>query len=56
MAIGLLLLTSVVVIVAGARARYKGSGSINGPGDFGFILTAIDGQLPGGGSIVIQKG
>ena len=37
------------LVVAGARAQYKGSGTIDGAGDFGFMLTAIDGQKPGGG-------
>ncbi|HBY95833.1 MAG TPA: hypothetical protein DEP84_18070 [Chloroflexi bacterium] len=37
------------LVVAGARAQYKGSGTINGAGDFGFMLTAIDGQIKGGG-------
>jgi Matrixin len=37
------------LVVAGARAQYKGSGTINGAGTYGFMLTAIDGQLPGGG-------
>ena len=27
----------------------KGRGRINGGGDYGFLLTAIDGQLNGGG-------
>ncbi len=31
--------------VAGNRAQYKGSGTINGFGDFGFMLTAVDGDL-----------
>jgi hypothetical protein len=35
--------------VAGPRAQYKGSGTINGNGDYAFILTAIDGQITGGG-------
>ncbi len=35
--------------VAGARAQYKGSGTINGGGDYGFKLTAIDGDLLGNG-------
>ncbi len=35
-------------MVAGARAQYKGVGTINGAGHYGFILTAIDGDLPGG--------
>ncbi|HWI63779.1 MAG TPA: PKD domain-containing protein [Symbiobacteriaceae bacterium] len=37
------------LVVAGARAQYKGSGTIGGAGDYGFMLTAIDGQQPGGG-------
>ena len=39
----------LVIVVAGARAKYKGSGTINGEGDYGFMVTAIDGQLNGGG-------
>ncbi len=37
------------LVIAGARAQYKGSGTVNGSGDYRFILTAIDGQRPGGG-------
>lgn len=37
------------LVVAGARAQYKGSGTVNGDGDYGFLLTATDGQRPGGG-------
>ncbi len=37
------------LVVAGAKAQYKGSGTINGSGDYGFLLTAIDGQVSGGG-------
>jgi hypothetical protein len=33
------------LVVAGARAQYKGSGTINGSGDYGFLLTCIDGRL-----------
>lgn len=39
------------LVVAGAKAQYKGSGKINGSGDYDFMLTAIDGQLSGGGDI-----
>ncbi len=35
--------------VSGARAQYRGSGTINRAGDYGFIVTVIDGQAPGGG-------
>lgn len=37
------------LVVAGAKGQFKGSGTINGEGDFGFMLTAIDSDLPGGG-------
>lgn len=37
------------LVVAGARAQFKGTGTVNGAGDYGFLLTAIDGDLPGGG-------
>jgi hypothetical protein len=37
------------LVIAGARAQYRGSGTINGAGDYRFMLTAIDGQEPGGG-------
>ncbi len=37
------------MVIAGARAQYKGAGTINGAGDYRFMLTAIDGQEPGGG-------
>lgn len=39
------------LVVAGARAQYKGVGTINGAGEYGFLLTAIDGQQPGGGGL-----
>ncbi|MBP0639724.1 PKD domain-containing protein [Cupriavidus sp. AcVe19-6a] len=33
------------LVVAGARAQYKGRGTINGAGDYSFLLTAVDGNL-----------
>ncbi len=36
------------LVVAGAKAQYKGTGTINAAGNFGFMLTAVDGQLLGG--------
>ncbi len=39
------------LVVAGARAQYKGTGTINGAGEYGFMLTAIDGQINGGGGV-----
>jgi probable HAF family extracellular repeat protein len=37
------------LVVAGARAQYKGTGTINGEGSYKFLLTAIDGDVQGGG-------
>lgn len=37
------------MVIAGARVQYTGSGKINGVGDYRFMLTAIDGQVNGGG-------
>jgi hypothetical protein len=37
------------LVISGAKAQYKGSGTINDAGDFAFIVTAIDGHANGGG-------
>jgi len=37
------------MVVAGAKAQYRIFGTINGSGNYRFMLTAIDGQQPGGG-------
>jgi hypothetical protein len=39
------------LVVAEAKAHYQGSGSINARGDYGFMLTAVDGRQPGGGGV-----
>jgi hypothetical protein len=39
------------LVVSGARAQFKGWGTINGAGAYGFMLTAIDGQVSGGGDL-----
>ena len=36
------------LVISGAKARYKGFGTINGSGDYEFLLIAIDGQVNGG--------
>jgi hypothetical protein len=38
------------LVVAGAKAQYKGSGTVNGSGNYGFIVTAIDGSLKSKGN------
>ena len=37
------------LVVSGARAKYKGTGTINGQGEYKFMLTAVDSAIPGGG-------
>jgi uncharacterized repeat protein (TIGR01451 family) len=37
------------LVVAGSRAQFKGEGTLNGVGRYGFLVTAIDGQTLGGG-------
>ena len=37
------------LVCGGAKCQYKGRGTINGVGGYSFLLSAIDGQLPGGG-------
>ncbi|HET7034120.1 MAG TPA: MBG domain-containing protein [Thermomicrobiaceae bacterium] len=39
------------LVVSGAQAQYKGTGTINGAGTYGFLLTAGDGQVKGGGGV-----
>jgi alpha-tubulin suppressor-like RCC1 family protein len=38
------------LVIAGPQAKYKGSGTINGAGDFGFLVSAVDGAVTGGGT------
>ena len=37
------------LIIEGAKVRYEGVGTINGAGDYGFRLTAVDGGKRKGG-------
>lgn len=37
------------LVVSGPKAQFKGTGIVNGSGDYGFLLTANDGEVPGGG-------
>jgi len=37
------------LVVAGAKAQFKGTGTINGAGSYRFLITVIDGDVPGGG-------
>ena len=37
------------LVISGSKAQYKGSGTVNGSDDYGFLLTATDGKLKGDG-------
>lgn len=39
------------LVVSGPRAQYKGTGQINGAGNYGFLLSGTDGQITGGGGV-----
>ncbi|MEQ1824517.1 MAG: matrixin family metalloprotease [Pirellula sp.] len=39
------------LVVSGAKARFRGVGTVNGIGSYGFELTAWDGQVSGGGGV-----
>jgi PKD domain len=39
------------LVVAGANAKFKGVGTINGQGSYNFMITATDGNLLGGGHV-----
>jgi hypothetical protein len=39
------------LVIAGPHAKFKGSGTINGDGDYGFMLTATDADVNGGGDV-----
>jgi PKD repeat protein len=36
------------LVIAGSKAKFKGEGAINEAGSFGFMLSAVDGDLNGG--------
>jgi PKD repeat protein len=39
------------LVISGAKAQYKGAGTINGVSGYTFLLTATDGQVNGGGGV-----
>ena len=39
------------LVIAGPKAQFKGTGTVNGSGNYGFMLTATDGSMPGGGGV-----
>jgi len=39
------------LVIAGPQAQYKGNGTVNGVAGYAFLLSAWDGQAPGGGGV-----
>ena len=39
------------LVIDKARAQFKGFGKVNGSSGYEFIVTVIDGSLPGGGGV-----
>jgi uncharacterized repeat protein (TIGR01451 family) len=39
------------LVVSGYKAQFKGTGTINGSGNYSFTLTAYDGDITGGGGV-----
>jgi hypothetical protein len=39
------------LVVAGAKAKFKGIGTINGAGEYAFMLSAVDGESLGGEAV-----
>ena len=37
------------LVIAGAKAIYKGTGTVNGQDGYRFLVSAVDGAQPGGG-------
>ncbi|MNQ85215.1 hypothetical protein D3C85_1003700 [compost metagenome] len=44
-------LESGTLVISGAKATYRGIGTVNGSGNYGFMVSAIDGQITGGGGV-----
>lgn len=39
------------LVVSGAKAQFKGTGSVNGTSAYSFLVTVTDGQVSGGGGV-----
>jgi hypothetical protein len=39
------------LVISGANAQFKGSGTVNGAGSYTFLITVVDGDQVGGGGI-----
>jgi hypothetical protein len=37
------------LVISGSKGTYRGEGTVNGAGDYGFMVSAVDGEVDGGG-------
>jgi hypothetical protein len=37
------------LVISGSKGTYRGEGTVNGAGDYGFMVSAVDGQINGSG-------
>jgi len=43
------------MVINGAKATYRGSGTVNGAGNYGFLVSAIAGEISGGKDLIRFK-
>ena len=43
------------MVINGAKATYRGSGTVNGAGNYGFLVSAIAGEISGGEDLIRFK-
>ena len=43
------------MVINGAKAIYRGSGTVNGAGNYGFLVSAISGDISGGQDLIRFK-
>ena len=42
-------LDAATLVISGSKGTYRGEGTVNGAGDYGFMVAAVDGNISGGG-------
>ena len=45
------ILTTGTLVISGAKATFRGEGTVNSSGNYGFMVAAIDGDISGGGGV-----
>ncbi len=42
-------LDAATLVISGSKGTYRGGGTVNGAGNYGFMVSAVDGDISGGG-------